>query len=204
MGKYKIIINSLLLMTAFAAYGQDSIRHRIIFIGDAGEMENQIGGFRTSVILTLAIFGIGLILATAIQTRWGLRPLDAVRRGLADLGVRPRAEPLGQGLPEVHLDGGLVGLEDLAVGVGHDEIDAADSALDHGVDGVATSTPHPHHFDDGTFSIVRVVVELKHAKIDPMSRAATLIFDLFFVRRGENQRTEGPPRAQPAPKHAIS
>lgn len=41
MRKYKIIIISLLLMTALAAYGQDSIRHRIIFIGDAGEMDKQ-------------------------------------------------------------------------------------------------------------------------------------------------------------------
>ena len=38
-----------------------------------------------SVLLTLAVFGIGLILATTAQIRWGLRPLDRVRRGLADL-----------------------------------------------------------------------------------------------------------------------
>ena len=57
----------------------------MLVAGDAGDMESQIAGFRTSVMLTLAVFGIGLILATTIQIRWGLRPLDRVRRGLADL-----------------------------------------------------------------------------------------------------------------------
>jgi signal transduction histidine kinase len=57
----------------------------VLVAGDAGELRSQIGAFRTSVILTLAVFGIGLILATTIQIRWGLRPLDRVRRGLTDL-----------------------------------------------------------------------------------------------------------------------
>ena len=57
----------------------------VLVAGDVGVMEAQIAGFRNSVVLTLAVFGIGLILATAIQIRWGLRPLDATRRGLADL-----------------------------------------------------------------------------------------------------------------------
>ncbi len=57
----------------------------VLVAGDVGVMEAQIAGFRNSVVLTLAVFGIGLIIATAIQIRWGLRPLDATRRGLADL-----------------------------------------------------------------------------------------------------------------------
>jgi len=57
----------------------------VLVAGNAGDMENQIAGFRTSVILTLAVFAIGLIIATAVQIRWGLRPLDRARRGLADL-----------------------------------------------------------------------------------------------------------------------
>jgi signal transduction histidine kinase len=48
-------------------------------------MRSQITAFRTSVILTLAAFGIGLVVATMIQIRWGLRPLDRVRSGLAQL-----------------------------------------------------------------------------------------------------------------------
>jgi signal transduction histidine kinase len=66
--------------------------------GDAGVLRQQIARFGTSVATTLAIFGIGLILATTIQIRWGLRPLDRVRRGLADLrsGKQTRFE---EGLP---------------------------------------------------------------------------------------------------------
>ena len=57
----------------------------VLVAGNAGDMERQIAGFRNSVIITLAVFGIGLVIATLIQIRWGLRPLDRVRRGLADL-----------------------------------------------------------------------------------------------------------------------
>ena len=57
----------------------------VLVAGDAGDMEDQITGFETSVALTLAVFGVGLILATFFQIRWGLRPLDRARRGLADL-----------------------------------------------------------------------------------------------------------------------
>ena len=60
-------------------------RFDVLVAGDAGEMRSQITAFRTSVILTLAAFGIGLVVATMIQIRWGLRPLDRVRSGLAQL-----------------------------------------------------------------------------------------------------------------------
>ena len=60
--------------------------------GDAGELERQTFSFGASVAITLAIFGIGLIAATLIQIRWGLRPLDRVRQSLSDLrsGKRTR------------------------------------------------------------------------------------------------------------------
>jgi signal transduction histidine kinase len=60
-------------------------KFEVVVAGDAGEMTGQITAFRTSVILTLAAFGAGLVLATAVQIRWGLRPLDRVSRGLAAL-----------------------------------------------------------------------------------------------------------------------
>jgi signal transduction histidine kinase len=60
-------------------------RFDVLVAGDAGQMRDQITAFRTSVILTLSVFGIGLVIATMIQIRWGLRPLDRVRRGLAQL-----------------------------------------------------------------------------------------------------------------------
>ncbi len=37
------------------------------------------------MFLTLAVFGAGLIIATLIQIRWGLRPLDRVRLALAEI-----------------------------------------------------------------------------------------------------------------------
>lgn len=57
----------------------------VLVAGDAGQMRDQITAFRNSVILTLWVFGFGLVIATMIQIRWGLRPLDRVRRGLAEL-----------------------------------------------------------------------------------------------------------------------
>ena len=66
----------------------------LVVAGDAGELTGQIASFGTSVAITLAIFGIGLIAATLIQIRWGLRPLDRVRQALSELrsGKRARIE----------------------------------------------------------------------------------------------------------------
>lgn len=60
-------------------------RYDVLVAGDAGETADAIDSFRRSVFLTLAVFAAGLILATTFQIRWGLRPLDNVRRGLAAL-----------------------------------------------------------------------------------------------------------------------
>lgn len=60
-------------------------RYDVLVAGNASELQEEIADFRTSVALTLAVFGIGLVASTAFQIRWGLRPLDQVRRGLAAL-----------------------------------------------------------------------------------------------------------------------
>jgi signal transduction histidine kinase len=75
---------SLRVLGRTIIFDQDA-RFDVLVAGDAGEMRSQIAAFRTSVILTLAAFGIGLVIATMIQIRWGLRPLDRVRVGLAQL-----------------------------------------------------------------------------------------------------------------------
>ena len=62
-----------------------SHRYEVLVAGDAGEVSDQIAAFRWSVGLTLAALGIGLVIASTAQIRWGLRPLDNVRRGLATL-----------------------------------------------------------------------------------------------------------------------
>ncbi len=63
----------------------ESHRYEVLVAGDAGEVADQIAAFRWSVGLTLAALGIGLVIASTAQIRWGLRPLDNVRRGLAAL-----------------------------------------------------------------------------------------------------------------------
>jgi signal transduction histidine kinase len=57
----------------------------VLVAGDVTDLENEINTFLTTVIFVLAGFGIGLLLAALTQIRWGLRPLDGVRQGLADL-----------------------------------------------------------------------------------------------------------------------
>jgi len=60
-------------------------RYDVLVAGNASELKEEIADFRASVALTLAVFGIGLVASTAFQIRWGLRPLEKVRRGLAAL-----------------------------------------------------------------------------------------------------------------------
>jgi signal transduction histidine kinase len=73
-------------------------RFDVLVAGDAGNLEQQISSFRTTVIFLLAAFALGLIIATAAQIRWTFRPLDRIRRSLADLrsGKQTRFE---EGLP---------------------------------------------------------------------------------------------------------
>ena len=65
-------------------FGPDD-SYDVLVAGDVGETQDQIVEFRRNVFLTLAVFGLGLVLSTTMQVRWGLRPLDRIRRGLADL-----------------------------------------------------------------------------------------------------------------------
>jgi signal transduction histidine kinase len=57
--------------------------YEILVAGNADGVRADVASFRNSVILTLAVFAVGLIVAMTFQVRWGLRPLDQVRRGLA-------------------------------------------------------------------------------------------------------------------------
>jgi signal transduction histidine kinase len=67
------------------ASGTASEPYEILVAGNADRVRADVASFRNSVILTLAVFAVGLIIAMTIQVRWGLRPLDQVRRGLAAL-----------------------------------------------------------------------------------------------------------------------
>jgi signal transduction histidine kinase len=68
----------------------------ILVAGDAGEVAAEIAAFGTSVVLTLAALGAGLILAIFFLIRWGLQPLERVRRALADLGSGKEARVAGK------------------------------------------------------------------------------------------------------------
>ncbi|SHE60913.1 Signal transduction histidine kinase [Kaistia soli DSM 19436] len=60
-------------------------RYDVLIAGNASQLEAEIRNFQTSVALTLAVFGIGLIVAVGVQIRWGLQPLDRVRHGLSEM-----------------------------------------------------------------------------------------------------------------------
>jgi signal transduction histidine kinase len=59
--------------------------YEMLVTGNAGDMAEEIAAFTRSTLLTLSVFGLGLIISITAQTRWALRPLDRVRRGLTDL-----------------------------------------------------------------------------------------------------------------------
>src|SRR5690606_27295211 len=68
--------------------------YSVAVAGSIDEILKDIASFRTRVALTLSIFGVGLVMTTLFQVRYGLRPLDAIRRGLSSIrsGERDRLE----------------------------------------------------------------------------------------------------------------
>lgn len=74
----------------------DEARYSITISGNATDLQAEIGTFRTSVILTLVVFGIVLIVSTFIQIKWGLRPLEQVRGALASLRSGEQARLAGE------------------------------------------------------------------------------------------------------------
>ena len=51
--------------------------------GDSAEIEKTIDEFRILLVVALTILGLGLVLATYFQVRFGLRPLGAIGEGLS-------------------------------------------------------------------------------------------------------------------------
>lgn len=51
--------------------------------GDASEIDRDLAEFTTMLIAALAVLGVGLLLATFFQVRFGLSPLRAMRQNLA-------------------------------------------------------------------------------------------------------------------------
>lgn len=63
--------------------GPDSAGYSYAVAGDAAEIDSDLAAFTTMLILALAILGVGLVVATFFQVRFGLLPLRAIRQDLA-------------------------------------------------------------------------------------------------------------------------
>ena len=99
------------------------------------------------------------------------------RRLPADVGIGPGAKPLRQLGSDLNLDAGLVVVERLHVGVGHDEFDTAQPDLHHAVDRIAASATYANHFDPGAIPMFwrqRQAERVRLATLAPV--------DFFHVR----------------------
>jgi signal transduction histidine kinase len=83
-------------------------RFDVVVTGNPEELAAEVSAFRLRVFATLIVFAAGLVLATVLQVRFGLKPLDQMRRSLAAIregrATRLQADlpreiaPLGQEL----------------------------------------------------------------------------------------------------------
>ena len=76
-------------------------KHPLLFVvaGPAAEIEQEVWAFTIQVAITLAVLGIGLLLAVWFQVRFGLRPLKALQQALGDIRLG-KEERLPQNFPE--------------------------------------------------------------------------------------------------------
>lgn len=63
--------------------GVDAEGYSYAVAGDAAEIDNDLAQFTTMLIAALVILGLGLVVATLFQVRFGLMPLRAIRHDLA-------------------------------------------------------------------------------------------------------------------------
>ena len=60
-------------------------RHSYTVTGDSSEVRENVEEFTTRLVIALTVLGLGLVAATLVQIRFGLRPLRVVRRRLASI-----------------------------------------------------------------------------------------------------------------------
>lgn len=65
----------------------DDSRYLVAVAGNATEIGQEVATFGTRVAATLAVFGLGLVLATLVQVRVGLKPLERMRMALHAIRV---------------------------------------------------------------------------------------------------------------------
>jgi signal transduction histidine kinase len=78
--------------------GEDG-RYRITVAGPADEIDAEIGEFTKALLFTFLLVGAGLVSATVLQVRFGLRPLKRMSATLAAMRAG-RAEKLPPDLPD--------------------------------------------------------------------------------------------------------
>lgn len=79
--------------------GPQSKSYSYAVAGDAGEIGRDLAEFTTMLIAALALLGLGLVMATFFQVRFGLSPLRAIRQDLAAIRSG-EAEKLEGELPD--------------------------------------------------------------------------------------------------------
>jgi len=65
----------------------DDSRYLVAVAGNATEVREDVATFGTRAAVTLAVFGLGLVLATLLQVRVGLKPLERMRAALHAIRV---------------------------------------------------------------------------------------------------------------------
>lgn len=79
--------------------GAEADAYSYAVAGDAAEIDADLAQFTTMLILALAVLGVGLVVATFFQVRFGLSPLRAIRHDLAAIRSGD-AESLEGALPD--------------------------------------------------------------------------------------------------------
>ncbi len=69
-----------------------------VVAGPVVDIENNVRAFTAQVAITLTVLGIGLLLVVWFQVRFGLRPLQAMQRGLGDIR-KGKAQRLPENYP---------------------------------------------------------------------------------------------------------
>ena len=60
-------------------------RYSVLVAGDFGELSGEVTAFTRALIASLVLLGAGLVLATFVQVRFGLKPLRQMQANLAEI-----------------------------------------------------------------------------------------------------------------------
>lgn len=64
---------------------ESPINYSYVVAGNQDFIDGRLDEFRLPLVMALAVAGLGLVGATVLQVRYGLKPLGAIERGLADI-----------------------------------------------------------------------------------------------------------------------